>query len=75
LRCARLSEKPSHRLITQRSSRIDDGARVGLLTEIRYREKVMGTTWSSRQDMRIMYAQPSSSTPASVSTLDDYRDL
>jgi hypothetical protein len=52
-----------------------DGAKVGLWTELRYREKVMGTTWSARQDMRIRYTEPSSSPPATVSKLDDYRDL
>ncbi len=28
-------------------------AKVGLWTELRYREKTLGTTWSARQDMRI----------------------
>ena len=52
-----------------------NGAKVGLWSELRYREKVMGTTWSSRQDMRIRYTTPSSSPPVTVSKLDDYRDL
>jgi hypothetical protein len=61
--------------IEMHSRAFDDGAKIGLLTELRYREKVMGTTWSARQDLRIRYTEPSSSPPASVSTLDDYRDL
>jgi hypothetical protein len=52
-----------------------DGAKVGLWTELRYREKVMGVTWSARRDLRIRYVEPNSSPPASVSQLDDYRDL
>lgn len=52
-----------------------DGAKIGLWTELRYREKVMGTTWSARQDMRIRYTEPSSAPPASVTQLDTYRNL
>jgi hypothetical protein len=52
-----------------------DGAKVGLWTELRYREKQLGTCWSARQDMRIRYTEPSNAAPASVSKLDDYRDL
>ena len=52
-----------------------DGAKVGLWTELRYREKVMGVTWSARRDLRIRYVEPNSSPPASVTALDDYRDL
>jgi hypothetical protein len=53
----------------------DDRVKIGLLTELRYREKVLATTWSARQDQRLRYIQPESSPPASVSALDDYRDL
>jgi len=53
----------------------DDGAKVGLLTEVRYREKMLGTTWSARQDMRIRDTQPASAAPDSVTRLDDYRNL
>ncbi|MBI3214732.1 MAG: hypothetical protein HYZ38_12970 [Mycobacterium sp.] len=52
-----------------------DGAKVGLLTELRYREKVMGTTYAARMDMRLRYAAPIIPRPASVWTLDDYREL
>jgi hypothetical protein len=52
-----------------------DGAKVSLWAELRLREKQLGTTWSARQDMRIHYTEPSSSPPATVSKLDDYRNL
>jgi hypothetical protein len=52
-----------------------DGSKVSLWAELRLREKQLGTTWSARQDMRIRYTEPSSSPPATVSKLDDYRDL
>lgn len=43
-----------------------NGGKVGLWTEPRYREKVMGTMWSAQWDLRIRYVEPSSSPPASV---------
>jgi hypothetical protein len=52
-----------------------DGAKVSLWAELRLWEKQLGTTWSARQDMRIRYTEPSSSPPATVSKLDDYRNL
>jgi hypothetical protein len=58
------------------SRAFDDNAKMSLLTELRYREKVMGTTWAARQDMRIRYAERTTpATPASVARLDDFRDL
>jgi hypothetical protein len=52
------------------------GAKVGLASELRFREKQMGTTWSARQDMRIRYVEPAEiATPAAVASLEDYRDL
>jgi hypothetical protein len=54
---------------------VGDAAKVSLWTELRYREKVLGTTWAYRQDMRIRYTEPASAAPASVARLDDYRDL
>jgi hypothetical protein len=57
------------------SRAFQDDAKVSLLTELRYREKVMGTTWAFRQDMRIRYTAPASAVPAEVTSLDDYRDL
>lgn len=49
----------------------------GLATEIRNREKVLGTTVDFRRDLRIRYVdpQPEAETPAGVTQLDDYRDL
>jgi hypothetical protein len=44
-------------------------------TELRYREKIMGTTLDARQGLRIRYIEPTDSPPATVSQLDDFRDL
>ena len=53
----------------------EDGP-VGLAAELRAREKVMATTWDARQGLRIRYTDPgASSTLASVTSLEDYRDL
>ena len=58
------------------ASAFHKGAKVGLLAELRFREKQMGTTWSARQDMRIRYISPvNESTPARVTSLEEYRDL
>lgn len=57
------------------SRAFDEGAKIGLLTELRYREKAMGTTYAARMDLRIRYTQPSSSPPATVSVLDGFRQL
>jgi hypothetical protein len=53
-----------------------DGAKVGLATELRYREKVMATTWSSRRDARIRYTAPAvaDGRSASVTEIDLYRN-
>ena len=57
-------------------ARANDGAAVSLLSEIRLREKAMGTTWDSRQGMRIRYVEPSASGDvAEVMDLSGYRDL
>lgn len=50
---------------------------VGAATELRNREKVLGTTVDYRRDLRIRYIDPAAekATPAEVVTLDDYRDL
>jgi hypothetical protein len=58
-------------------SAFTDGAKVGLATELRYREKVMATTWSSRQDARIPYTPPAAADgpSASVTEIDLYRNL
>jgi hypothetical protein len=48
-----------------------------LATEIRNREKVLGTTADYRRDLRIRYVdvKADNPTPAGVVALDDYRDL
>jgi len=45
------------------SRAFDEDAKVGLLTELRYRQKAMGTTWAARQDMHIRYTEPGSAVP------------
>jgi len=58
------------------ASAFQKDAKVGLIAELRLREKTMGTTWAARQDMRIRYvAPPSESEPASVTNMERYRDL
>lgn len=49
----------------------------GYATELRNREKVLGTTADYRRDLRIRYVAPKveSEAPAEVTKLDDYRDL
>lgn len=44
-------------------------------SELARREKVMGVTVDSRRDLRIRYVEPVDEKPASVTSLDDYRDL
>lgn len=50
---------------------------VGAATELRNREKVLGTTIDFRRDLRIRYidAEPAPEAPPEVTRLDDYRDL
>lgn len=58
------------------ASAFEEGAKVGLASELRFREKQMGTTWSARQDMRIRYVEPIDvPVCAAVGSLEDYRDL
>lgn len=46
-------------------------------TELRNRERVLGTTLDFRRDLRIRYVDPpkEQEQPASVTSLDEYRDL
>lgn len=46
-------------------------------TELRNRERVLGTTGDYRRDLRIRYVDPAGEKdqPATVTSLDDYRDL
>jgi len=62
--------------LTRFGGQMTDGAKVGA-TELRYREKVMATTWSSRQDARIRYTAPAvaDGRSTSVTEIDLYRSL
>ena len=51
------------------------GGPIGLASDLRNREKVLGTRIDSRRDLRIRYTEPASSPPAGVTNLDHYRDL
>ena len=44
-------------------------------TELRNREKVLGTTVEYRRDLRIRYVDPPQEKTENVSRIDDYRDL
>lgn len=51
---------------------------VRVAAELRQREKILGTTVDARRDLRIRYVpagevEPDVSTPAGVTSLDDYR--
>ena len=61
--------------LTRFGGQMTDGAKVGLATELRYREKVMATTWS-RQDAQIRYTAPAvaDGRSASVTEIDLYRN-
>lgn len=43
-------------------------------TELRQREKIMGTTVDARRDLRIRYVPPAIEAPAGVTAIDEYRD-
>jgi hypothetical protein len=57
------------------AARFHDSGTTSWSTELRYRERAMGTTHDARQGMRIRYVGPTDAPPASVSNLDDYRGL
>ncbi|OYN78898.1 hypothetical protein [Mycolicibacterium sphagni] len=44
-------------------------------TELRNREKVLGTTLDYRRALRIRYIKPAAVTPSGVADMMDYRDL
>ena len=48
---------------------------VGAATELRNREKIMGTTLDFRRAIRVRYVDPKPRAVAKVASLDDYRDL
>lgn len=50
--------------------------RTSAATELRQREKVLGTTVDSRRDLRIRYVESAGEVDdAEVTRLDDFRDL
>lgn len=53
------------------------GGNMRLAAEIRQRERMMGTTFDSRRDIRVRYvaAEDESSGLADVSAMDDYRKM
>ena len=58
----------------------DGDASVALISEIRLRERTLGTTWDARQSLRIRYTALNTDAdgegaPGSVTRLDSYRDL
>lgn len=55
--------------------RFHEGGTTALATEIRYRERVLGTTADFRRDLRIRYVDPQPVTNPEVTRLDDYREL
>lgn len=58
------------------AARVHDGGAIGWAAELRYREKVTGTTWDARRSARIRYVPSAAAdTPAGVVPLDSYRDL
>ena len=56
--------------LTRFGGQITGGAKVGLATELRYREKVMATTWSSRQDADPLHRARRCGWPVSVGDRD-----
>jgi hypothetical protein len=53
-----------------------DAGEVRLAKEIRDRERVLGTTWDYRRDLRIRYVPAVARADGpKVTSLDDYRDL
>jgi len=44
-----------------------------LATELRQREKVMGTTVDARRDLRIRYVEPTEEAPDGIPSIADYR--
>lgn len=45
------------------------------ITELRQREKILGTTWEARRDLRIRYVEPEADKPelSPVASMDDRR--
>jgi hypothetical protein len=56
------------------AARFHDTGAAAWSTELRYRERVMGTTYDARQGMRIRYIDLENVTTASVLSLNSFRD-
>lgn len=72
--------EPSDWMFALATATVADAAFCGVasaMTELRNREKVLGTTVEFRRDLRIRYvdAEPDNVLSAEVAKLDDYRDL
>ena len=48
---------------------------IKVATELRNREKVLGTTVDFRRDLRIRYVEPKAEVPAGITALDEYRKM
>ena len=57
------------------AARFHAGGSVTLATELRNRERVLGTTVDYRRDLRIRYVEPKVETLAVVKHIEDYGDL
>lgn len=49
------------------------GGKIQAATELRNREKVMGTTVDFRRDLRIRYVEPTAETPEGITAIDEYK--
>lgn len=58
------------------AAKFHESCAVGMATELRNREKLLGTTMDFRRDLRIRYVEPKpEQEPAEVTRIDDYRNL
>lgn len=59
------------------AAKFHESCAVGIATELRNREKLLGTTMDSRRDLRIRYVEPAvdDGVSAEVTRMDDYRNL
>jgi hypothetical protein len=44
-------------------------------SEVRIREKVMGTTWDARRDLRIRYVDPKEEAPQAVASIHELHSI
>jgi hypothetical protein len=57
------------------AARFYDTGSTSWSTELRYRERVLGTTHDARTGMRIRYVESVTNTPPTVVDIDQYRNL